>query len=91
MQLTKITGRKEMSMKRMVALAMVAGLAVVSACGADQRAGQTGGSSTSNEAIPAFAPEVAERPAADYSPDIDPSNFVKGVDNPYFPLEPGTT
>jgi hypothetical protein len=73
------------------ALAMVAGLAVVSACGADQPAQQTGGSNTSNEAVPPFAPEVAEQPTANYAPEIDPSNFVKEVDNPYFPLEPGTT
>jgi hypothetical protein len=73
------------------ALAMVAGLAVVSACGADQPAQQTGGSNTSNEAAPPFAPEVAEQPTANYAPEIDPSNFVKEVDNPYFPLEPGTT
>jgi hypothetical protein len=26
-----------------------------------------------------------------YSPKIDPANFVVGVDNPYFPLKPGTT
>lgn len=26
-----------------------------------------------------------------YAPDIDPANFVEGVDNPYFPLVPGTT
>jgi hypothetical protein len=91
MPLTKIGGRKEMSMKRMVALAMVVGLAVVSTCGADQASQQTGGSSTSKEAIPPFAPEVAEQPAANYAPEIDPSNFVKEVDNPYFPLEPGTT
>jgi hypothetical protein len=25
-----------------------------------------------------------------YAPKIDPSNFVRGVDNPYFPLKPGT-
>ncbi len=81
-----------MSMKRIAAaLAMVAGLAAVSACGADQTAQQTGGSNTSNEAIPPFAPEVAEQPTANYAPEIDPSNFVKEVDNPYFPLEPGTT
>ena len=24
-------------------------------------------------------------------PDVDPANFVRGVGNPYFPLEPGTT
>jgi hypothetical protein len=73
------------------ALAMVMGLAAVFACGPDQPAQQTGGTDTSNEAIPPFAPEVAQQPAADYAPNIDPSNFVKGVDNPYFPLEPGTT
>jgi hypothetical protein len=79
-------------MKRMVAaLAMVAGLAAVAACGEDQTSQQPGGANTSNEAIPPFAPEVAEQPAADYAPEIDPSNFVKEVDNPYFPLEPGTT
>jgi hypothetical protein len=84
-------GRKEMSMKRIAALAMVASLVVVSACGADQAPQQSGGSSTSKEAVPPFAPEVAEQPAADYAPNIDPSNFVRGIDNPYFPLEPGTT
>ncbi len=26
-----------------------------------------------------------------YAPVIDPNNFVTGVDNPYFPLKPGTT
>ena len=86
------------------ALALVAGLMAVSACGTDQQAKQrdqtsqqtrtaeqTSGSDTSNAEIPPFAPEVAEEPAADYAPNIDPSDFVKGVDNPYFPLQPGTT
>jgi len=26
-----------------------------------------------------------------YDPDIDPENFVDEVDNPHFPLKPGTT
>jgi hypothetical protein len=26
-----------------------------------------------------------------YAPSIDPANFVDGVDNPYWPLTPGTT
>jgi hypothetical protein len=26
-----------------------------------------------------------------YNPAIDPANFVKDIDNPYFPLKPGTT
>jgi hypothetical protein len=81
-----------MSMKRIAAaLALVMGLAVVSACGGDQAAQQPGGSNTSAGAVKPFAPEVAEQPAANYAPNIDPSNFVKDIDNPYFPLEPGTT
>jgi hypothetical protein len=68
--------------------ALAAGLVVTGACGADRTAQQTGGST--KESVPPFAPEVAEQPAATYAPNIDPSNFVKDVDNPYFPLEPGT-
>jgi hypothetical protein len=30
-------------------------------------------------------------PGADYHPTVDPSNFTPNVDNPYFPLRPGTT
>ena len=73
------------------ALAMAGCLVAVCACGPDQPTAQTGSSNTSNEAVKPFAPEVAEQPAADYAPRIDPSNFVKEVDNPYFPLKPGTT
>ncbi len=28
---------------------------------------------------------------SEYDPEIDPSNFTDEIDNPYFPLEPGTT
>ncbi len=34
---------------------------------------------------------VAEGGAKDYHPVIDPANFAAAVDNPYFPLVPGTT
>jgi hypothetical protein len=84
--------RKEMSIKRIaVALALAAGLAAACARGTDQGAQQTAGSNTSNEKTPPFAPEVAQRPVENYSPNIDPSNFVKDIDNPCFPLEPSTT
>jgi hypothetical protein len=84
--------RKEVSMKRLAAaLALVAGLAAACACGTDQGAQQTAGSNTSNEKTPPFAPEVAQRPVENYSTNIDPSNFVKDIDNLYFPLEPSTT
>jgi hypothetical protein len=29
-------------------------------------------------------------PASPYNPDVDSTNFVRGVDNPYFPLVPAT-
>ncbi|WP_406655800.1 hypothetical protein V7O62_08340 [Methanolobus sp. ZRKC2] len=35
--------------------------------------------------------EVDEESTGEDSPAIDPANFVEEVDNPYFPLEPGTT
>jgi hypothetical protein len=86
------------------ALALAVILVAAGACGTDQQtaqreqtskktrtAEQTFGSDSSNREIVPFAPEVAEQPATDYALNIDPSNFVKGVDNPYFPLEPGTT
>lgn len=34
---------------------------------------------------------VDEEPIEGYDPMIDPANFVEEIDNPYFPLEPGTT
>jgi hypothetical protein len=85
--------------KRLLATALLGiGLSaalVTGACGADLTAEQTEGRKTSDEAVggamPAFVPEVAEDAAADYAPQIDPSDFVNEVDNPYFPLKPGTT
>lgn len=34
---------------------------------------------------------VDETSTAEYDPEIDPANFAEVIDNPYFPLEPGTT
>jgi hypothetical protein len=42
------------------------------------------GSTTGSDGLPVFGP------GKDYRPVIDPSNFSPNVDNPYFPLEPGT-
>lgn len=43
--------------------------------------------------LPAGCPRLTKdcgcAPTA-YNPEIDPANFVSGVDNPYFPLVPGT-
>lgn len=39
----------------------------------------------------AFAVGVFEPTGSEYDPQIDPNDFVAHVDNPYFPLTPGTT
>jgi hypothetical protein len=38
-----------------------------------------------------IAVPVQAQDGDDYNPVIDPANFVAGVDNPFFPLTPGTT
>ena len=42
-------------------------------------------------AIGAIGCEAMGFKAADYHPKIDPADFVSTVDNPYYPLVPGTT
>lgn len=69
-------------MRRMAAMALVIGLAVVLAAGCRGAAEQSG----SSEGKPEGA-----RSGESYSPNIDPANFVAKVDNEYFPLKPGTT
>jgi hypothetical protein len=69
-----------------VVLALLAALAV--ACGSD--AGDPGGSPSPE---PAATAEPIAIPPVDgpYDWEIDPADFVEVVDNPYFPLTPGTT
>ena len=65
---------------RLFAVALVvAGTAV--ACGEDKSA-----PSAAPAGKPSFPPAVSP-----YDPQIDPSDFVEGIDNPYMPFEPGTT
>jgi hypothetical protein len=77
--------------QRAVALAIAVGLlaAVAAGCGSSG-----GDSSSSTTAASASAPTSASDLApthGTYSPSIDPANFVKTIDNRYFPLKPGTT
>jgi hypothetical protein len=64
------------------ALALLAVLA--SGCGSSG-----GGSTSSTSAVSASASSLAPIHGA-YSPSIDPANFVSLIDNPYWPLKPGT-
>jgi hypothetical protein len=63
-------------------IALVLLAVVVSACG-----GSSDGESTSE--APSSASSLAPTQGT-YSPKIDPANFVKTIDNRYFPLIPGT-
>ncbi len=49
--------------------------------------------SSSNTSRTGFAPQAPSLAPihGTYAPKIDPANFVTTIDNPYFPLEPGTT
>ena len=59
--------------------------------------GSSGGTSTSTTTVSrpsrsrATSASVLAPIHGKYSPKIDPSNFVTTVDNPYWPLKPGTT
>ena len=50
----------------------------------------SGGASSSPTSSPRSASTLAPIHGT-YSPSIDPANFVQTIDNPYWPLEPGTT
>jgi hypothetical protein len=63
-----------------IALALIAGIA--SACGSSHGTGSAAAAGSSGSPAPIHGK---------YAPVIDPANFVAGVDNRYFPLEPGTT
>jgi hypothetical protein len=66
------------------ALAVVAALA--SACSSSV------GTTPSGSPAPSSAPASTLAPIhGTYSPTIDPTNFVGSIDNPYWPLRPGTT
>jgi hypothetical protein len=73
--------------QRAVALAIAVGLlaAVAAGCGSSG-----GDSSSSTTAASASASDLASIHGT-YSPSIDPADFVKTIDNRYFPLKPGTT
>lgn len=47
------------------------------------------GTAAARKEEPPYAPEVADQKK--YAPKVRPSDFVRGVDNPYFSLKPGTT
>jgi len=80
------SGLKRVSMQG-IAAALVLGLLgwLASGCGSSN-----GASSSTSASAAGSAPTLAPIQTP-YSPKIDPANFVSTVDNPYWPLKPGTT
>ena len=68
------------------AVATGAVLVLLAACGDDD----AGSGSTTTDAPAAAEPVIDPGDGGDYAPDLDPADFVASVDNPYFPLVPGT-
>jgi len=69
--------------RRAPALAAAAAVALVPlACGDDDRGGASASARTDAAAI--------ELPQGDTPVDLDPDRFTADIDNPYFPLRPGT-
>ena len=68
------------------AVATGAVLLLLAACGDDD----AGSGSTTTDAPAAAEPVIDPGDGGDYAPDLDPADFVASVDNPYFPLVPGT-
>lgn len=62
------------------------GLAVVlmAGCGSDEPTAATTTSTTT------VAPVIDPGDGGDYQPQLDPADFVDGIDNPYLPLVPGS-
>ena len=71
-----------------VALA-ASGLLVAAGCGSSGETSSTGGSAGTTPGGQKTASDLAPVHGA-YKPTIDPANFVATIDNPYFPLKPGT-
>jgi hypothetical protein len=85
-----MAGRLKQISHRAVALAIAGLLAAVTAgCGSSGSANSSSTTAASTS-TPTSASDLAPTHGA-YSPSIDPANFVKTIDNPYFPLQPGTT
>ena len=81
-------------MKRLFLLAALAGIAILAiACGDDDDSGDDDDDDDAATEANGDEESLAQyvQPSRDYNPEIDPANFVEAIDNPYFPLIPGST
>src|SRR5687767_2339229 len=70
---------------RLLAMA-AAGALLLGACGDDDPTG----TDTTPTTAAAAEPVVDPGDGGHYAPELDPADFVDSIDNPYFPLIPGT-
>ncbi len=80
---------------RLTSLAMTAGLLLTAgACGDDSESDSTAPATTdrADTSIASDTPSLAIDPGdgGDYRPDLDPTQVVERIDNPYLPLVPGS-
>jgi hypothetical protein len=68
---------------------IVLGLLAV-ACNSTQSAQKASDKQSQSSAAATHTAPMQEAATKDYNPHIDPANFVKKIDNSYFPLKPGT-
>ena len=67
------------------AAAVVVAVLLLAGCGDDDTT--TADATTTTEAP--TEPVIDPGDGGDYAPELDPSDFVEGIDNPYLPLSPG--
>jgi hypothetical protein len=71
---------------RLTALA-ASGLLLLTACGDDTATSAGDATTTTRSSV---EPVIDPGDGGQYAPSLDPADFVAGVDNPYFPLVPGS-
>jgi hypothetical protein len=84
----------EHTLKTTSLVVLVALLATAAAACGDDDSSTGGGnadSTTTSEEAAAAEPVIDPGDGGDYAPELDPADFVDGVDNPYLPFVPGTT
>jgi len=78
-----------------LAFTVLVSMLALTACGASGKAAVTDPPTQPQPAAPTqtavLATTTPPLTQETYAPVVGPANFVMGIDNPYFPLEPGTT
>jgi hypothetical protein len=88
-----MVGRLKQISQRAIASAIAIGLLAAIAAGCGSSGGGGTASAAASTTAATSSPSVSDLAPihGPYHPSIDPANFVKTIDNPYFPLKPGTT